>query len=249
MIQFTYKKYGVQIEQQWFTGGDIKENKEHTQIILAHAVDEKSTDKKYLTKQNSLVTNLCESEEEIYGKFKKNTKYEIRRADREKAEYKAYWGQEITDEIIDSFSKVFHQMYASKEIEKAYNYKAVRSCVDSNCIVFTIGYIENEPLVYHSYLYDDDNVRFYHSCSLFRDNAQEAQMIGFLNRGLHWYDIRLFKAKGKKIYDWGGIISTENPNGIDKFKIGFGGAPVSYYNATIPVTAIGKGILLASKFI
>lgn len=249
MIQFIYKKHGVQIEQQWFTGGNIKESKEHTQILMVHAIDEGNTEKRYLTRQNSLVTDLRETEEEIYGKFKKNTKYEIRRADREKAEYRACWGTEITNEMIDTFSKVFHQMYASKEIEKTYNYDVVRSCVDLNCIVFTTGYIENEPLVYHSYLYDGDNVRLYHSCSLFRDNKQEAQITGYLNRGLHWHDIKLFKTVGKKIYDWGGIENLDQPNGIDQFKLGFGGSPVVYYNAIIPVTTIGKGILLAKRLL
>lgn len=33
-----------------------------------------------------------------------------------------------------------------------------------------------------------------------------------------------------KEYDWGGIASYESPNGIDKFKMSFGGEYRKYYN-------------------
>ncbi len=249
LVQFTYKKHGFQIEQQWFTGGEIAERRAHSQIVIAHAVNADSVDKKFLKRQNSLMTDLTGSEEDIFAGFNKNTKYEIRRADREGAQYRAYWGTEITDELINAFGNMFCQMYTGKNIKKSYNYDAVRACVSMECIVFTIAYINKEPLVFHSYIYDEDNVRLYHSCSLFRDYKQESKIIGFMNRGLHWHDIRLFKEMGRKRYDWGGIVSTENPNGIDIFKMGFGGVPISYFNATIPITAIAKGIVLAREFV
>ena len=38
------------------------------------------------------------------------------------------------------------------------------------------------------------------------------------------------KQIGVKEYDWGGIASYESPNGIDKFKMSFGGEYRKYYN-------------------
>ena len=41
------------------------------------------------------------------------------------------------------------------------------------------------------------------------------------------------KKMGIENYDWGGISSLDNPNGIDKFKMAFGGSPIFYYNVMI----------------
>lgn len=109
---------------------------------------------------------------------------------------------------------------------------------------------DSETLVYHTYLFDELNARLYQSCSLFRgDNDEDAKVVGFANRGLHWYDMRSFRDKGIKWYDWGGISSTEKPNGIDQFKMGFGGEQHLYYNVTIPKGFVGSTVLYARKYI
>lgn len=46
--------------------------------------------------------------------------------------------------------------------------------------------------------------------------------IGRANKYLHWHDWLLLKNIGVIEYDWGGIASYDNPNGIDKFKMSFG---------------------------
>ena len=35
------------------------------------------------------------------------------------------------------------------------------------------------------------------------------------------------------MYDWGGLSSFDNPNGIDTFKMSFGGEKVIYYDETV----------------
>ena len=61
------------------------------------------------------------------------------------------------------------------------------------------------------------------------DNAMR-NAIGRANKYLHWNDWLLLKKMGIVEYDWGGIASYDNPNGIDKFKMSFGGEYRKYYN-------------------
>ena len=248
MIRFTYKKTGIQIEQQWFTDNKIYDCEPGTRILIVHGVNKDNAQKGYYEDQSTLYTDLTLSEEEIYGSFRKNTRYEIRRADKEGLTYFSCRGSEITDELIDDFEKVFIGMYESKGIKKGINRELIRSCIARDCFMITGCRNDSETLVYHTYLFDELNARLYQSCSLFREDSEEdAKVVGFANRGLHWYDLRYFRDKGLERYDWGGISSMEKPNGIDKFKMGFGGKQHLYYNLTVHKDIIGRGVLFARR--
>jgi hypothetical protein len=52
------------------------------------------------------------------------------------------------------------------------------------------------------------------------------------NKYLHLRDMEYLQDLCVTVYDWGGISSSSEPNGIDKFKMSFGGHPVRYYNIT-----------------
>ena len=41
-------------------------------------------------------------------------------------------------------------------------------------------------------------------------------------------------------YDWGGISDFDNPNGIDEFKLKFGGDKITYYNVFCGEYTAGK---------
>ena len=94
-------------------------------------------------------------------------------------------------------------------------------------------------LVAHSYIINDskETVILYSSVSDFRniDNEQR-KIIGYANRYLTYRDMIYFKEKGYKYYDLGCIGFEEQYNNQDpsiwpivKFKRGFGGEIVKYY--------------------
>ena len=60
------------------------------------------------------------------------------------------------------------------------------------------------------------------------------------NKRLHWEDMKLFKERGVSLYDWGGISDPDHPNGIDAFKMKFGGKPLTYYNVLKGITVLGR---------
>ena len=64
---------------------------------------------------------------------------------------------------------------------------------------------EDTPYVFHSYIVDmeDKQVRLLHSCSSFRSEKLLANLIGRINKLLHWEDMIYFKKCGIRQYDWG----------------------------------------------
>ena len=68
----------------------------------------------------------------------------------------------------------------------------------------------------------------------------KANEIGRMNKYLHWKDIQYFKNNGFSRYEWGGITDPDKPNGIDKFKMEFGGRVIQCNNYIIPISLFGR---------
>lgn len=105
----------------------------------------------------------------------------------------------------------------------------------------SVAYTDGKPSVFYTYVLAGEIARLYQSCSEFRfDGNAHRNAISRANRYLHWKDMLELKDRGYRTYDWGGVGSLENPGGIDKFKMGFGGDGVTLYNAKVPVSLEAK---------
>ena len=254
MVQYTYKKGFTTVEHNWFIDDyDSALVKNKSDVLICHAVALENLHyfDKY-SKQATLITDLSCDLDLIFQKFNKNYRYEIRRAEKENVVYKVYWGEEIFSEpgVYERFIEVYNQMYKSKGMDTVFNRTQVLSCIKANCIVFTVAFYNEEPLVFHSYIYDKMNTRFYYSASPFREQKDDSALIARMNKGLHWHDIQLFKSKGIVKYDWGGVQMLSDlrfTSGIAKFKAGFGGEYLEYYNCKKGKTFWGKLIMLVLK--
>ena len=188
---------------------------------------------------------IGKDEDEIYKAIRKNFRYEIRRVERENVRLESYTSEEMkaNNELLGEFEKIYNLMYESKGMHDKFNMDLVKSYMDNDAIFFTVAYYNDEPLVFHSYIKSDEDVRFFYSASPFRTEKEVATMIGMMNKALHWYDIKMFKNMGIRTYDWGGIANPENPNGIDSFKMGFAGKCIEYNNYIMGKDVIGKIIV------
>lgn len=197
-------------------------------------------------KQYTLVNNLNASEEELMLGIKKNCKYEIRRAGKEEARFNAYNIDNTPgfSKLLADFEAVYNEMFIEKGLKNRFNMSLVKSGFEKGQVVITTCSCPAFPddVVYHAYLADGENtVLMYSASPLWNDGEKErANSIGRMNKFLHWQDMLLFKDKGYANYEWGGISSPDEPNGIDKFKMEFGGEVVFFYNYIVGYSLLGR---------
>lgn len=169
-------------------------------------------DEKFIT----LLIDLSKNEDEIFEKYDKDTKYEIRRAKKEGI---------IFEEFKDKnyFLNIYNKMSENLQINKIT--KERLESFGENLII-TRAIFDKYDIIYHAYIYDEDRVRLLYSVRNMTDKV-ENKIYGFANRFLHDEDIKFFKKNKKKFYDFGGIGNgkSKKTDNIDKFKYSFGGEP------------------------
>ena len=143
-------------------------------------------------------------------------------------------------EVIQKFGDIYESMYKSKGQNATFNRQQFEAYLEKDAIMLTAIYEEDTPIVFHSYIVGEKQVRLLHSVSEFRNGELDANLVARANKRLHWDDMCLFKKQDKEIYDWGGVSSIENPNGIDAFKFKFGGEPFTYFNVYEGKSLLGK---------
>lgn len=182
--------------------------------------------------QNTLITYLDSSEDEIFAGFNSTVRNEIRKADKNGVQYIVY-KDKIDSEIKEKFLECYYLMYTSKGIRATSPLWSLNLYERKNALTITVAYYNNEAYVYHVYINDGKYARLLYSCSDFRNEKNLKQLIGNANKGLHYFDIKYYKNNGYTYVDfWGGVISFEEPTNIDRFKMAFGGMPATYYNLT-----------------
>lgn len=67
-------------------------------------------------KQETLISDLSCSEDELRAKMTKTIKNEINRCARENVVVKSYEGQAITDDLLSEFATMYHEMYGKRLI-------------------------------------------------------------------------------------------------------------------------------------
>ena len=152
---------------------------------------------------------------------------------------------------MPAFAETFENMYEQKGNREELPTEEMKTYALDGKLLVSIASIGGKAAVYHSYVCDDKHCRLTFTCSEFRaaSTKEEKQVFARANELLHWKDITYFKGRGLFSYDWGGLTSPEEPNGIDKFKLSFGCKPVEYYNIVYPVTLKGRLVTGAKSFI
>lgn len=226
---FTTKHIWFVTECEKFNGGGYDKLIIHGAPKMENRIDRF---KCIVIPQETLISDLTLAEENLWGLTTKTVRNEINRSKRENVGIKTYKGKEISDTILDEFNRMYHAMYEEKGMPGHYlPINELKVYAANDALVITKAIIGDKTVVYHSYITDNVHSRFLHSCSEFRvaDNAMK-NAIGRANKYLHWNDWLYLKQMGVREYDWGGIASYESPNGIDKFKMSFGGEYRKYYN-------------------
>lgn len=255
MIDVTYRKKFLKINQIWYPGKttitELLGQGRKADILFVHGASKEETKGAFRGWQeyHTCMNDITLSEEEMLAGINKAVKYQFRRSEKDNIEVRFYTKQDIEADttLLDTFADLYGRMYQSKGSDTKLNVTAIERYLEADAILFSSVWHDGEMLVFHSYICDETDARLLHSASCFREESADQSMIGRANKRLHWEDIRYFKEKGLLRYDWGGISDFENPNGIDEFKLKFGGDKITYYNIFTGNTLLGRLAVTAMK--
>lgn len=250
MINAVYKKYGLKINAIWFCDDKQKalENS-NADLIFFHGTDKNIIKNCIVNSQYTLTTNLKDAAEDIFKQINKGFRYEINRSRKENIKCMVYNSKDLVSNpsVMQSFKNDYSNFVKLKRISNAYNENAMKVYIENGNVLLTKAFQGEEIYAQHVYVCDNKNVRLLYSVSNFRIERLDRNLIGRANKYLHWYDIQYFKDNQFRLLDWGGISDIDKPNGVDLFKIGFGGKNNSYYNIIAAKSLFGRLAILAIK--
>jgi lipid II:glycine glycyltransferase (peptidoglycan interpeptide bridge formation enzyme) len=244
-----YRKKSIsRIAEVWYNF-DEKPSKK-ADVLRYKFVSEKPKRASSFEELYTLLLDLEESEEVLFARIRKNTRYEINRAkNKDKINCITFLQEDEKNEDKLMQYIAFFNAFANSKGRSHVFFSDIESFYDSG--TFCIRYVETEDdiLTMHAYVVSDNTARLYQSSSLFRtsDDAEYRAMIGRANRLLHWDDMIYFKAMGLKWYDFGGWYGGSASTGtykeqllINQFKESFGGIKKQEYSFILPATFRGK---------
>jgi lipid II:glycine glycyltransferase (peptidoglycan interpeptide bridge formation enzyme) len=173
---------------------------------------------------DTLVIDLTQSLDAIWGNIRKSCRNEINRAVREG----------IKVRINENFDE-FYEMNKSFRRKKGLAGKVLPSEFMKRYGTLFTTELNHEVLSGILWLEDETNIRGLQTASKRFDAMREkAIMAGYANRLMWWESIKYAKEKGIKECDLGGYYTGENKNDprytINIFKQSFGGQLVTRYN-------------------
>lgn len=256
MVDFVFKRSIFSIREMAF-GSFSNTNQGGADVIYMHSNDAENSaiSSDCIGKQQyTLLNDLKSSEEEILSNVKKNCRYEIRRAVREEAKTEFLDAKMLKDNmnVINDFQRIYNQMFQQKGMDSySFNKNLVLAAVESGNITITSCEDANDKslVVYHAYLCDGESTVLMYSASPVWEkyDKEKINAIGRMNKYLHYQDMLEFKKRMYSRYEWGGITNPVEPNGIDKFKMEFGGEVKSYYNYIVSKSLKGRLYLYLLK--
>ena len=254
MIKYTEKHSLFTIDRVWFPK---KTDIIHCENDIIRYMRYQEMDIEYnnsmVDYNETLITDLMDDEDTILNSFTKTVKYEIKRSLTDDINITILGADElkINKEFLADFKNTyisFCQICGDKNLEKVYNEKHINNYIDNDCIMISCARYENGK-VYHLHVFDKETALLVYSASDFRNENVDRNLAGRANKLLHFNDIKYFKEKNMLFYDWGNISSYTEPNGIDKFKISFGGRHIQIKSFFVGNTFIGKILVLFKKIL
>jgi hypothetical protein len=199
----------------------------------------------------TLHINLENNEDDIFKQFHSNTRNEIRKNLRDDQVSYEYIDEVSEDMIIDFMNDLdIFMKQKGNIIDKVF---LIKQALDfKNNIILTYVKKNDNILAKHLYLCDGKRARYKSGISYRLNKNIDAKLVGRSNRGLHWFDIKMFKSKNFKIYDLGGIAYNTKDKAklnINKFKERFTKNLIIEYEGNIAISLKGKIALYANKIL
>ncbi|MGB0578171.1 MAG: GNAT family N-acetyltransferase [Limisphaerales bacterium] len=164
--------------------------------------------------------DVTQDEDKIFANFSKTSRYEVRRAGKEKLDFGV-----ITDKAV--FEKFYNEFAAAKDLGQMD--EMFLNAYWPHMKVTSMGR-DGEPFVMHAYVVDEKlgRLNLSHSASGFRGmyDKELRRLYGRANRLLHFEDMKWACREGYRCYDFGGYaLETKDKSlaAVNEFKDSFGG--------------------------
>jgi hypothetical protein len=241
MLTITRTKYGVPIRDVFFAPTAFTPSGDVSVWFLIQA----ATQGKTLAPFKTQIINLRQDVGVIFSKLSSNTRYKIKRAEREGLIPSL--ALTPSKDALESFANFFDEFAKQKKLPPCNRKKLIALHHKNAVFLSSTREASGELLTSHAYVKDNDSrrVRLLYSASHFRGVAESSQrnLIGRANRLLHWYEIQRLKEAHFTHYDLGGLPlnnTDEEKNAIARFKLEFGGDQVVEYSGYVAGTLLGR---------
>lgn len=247
MISVSRKKFGVRISDIFFAQNvaDLKNDSAICFFVQAHASHPN------LQPFRTSVIDLTKPLDRISAQLSKSTRYKIHRAEREGIIPRLV--ESPSEQEVLLYAQYYDTFASQKGLPKSNIVKLRALCRASALILSSSSDGDGNLLVAHAYVKDSASgrARLLYSASQFRALGESADrnMIGRANRLLHWYEILTLKQMAFRLYDLGGLSddsSDKEKADIARFKMEFGGTPITEYTGIVPRTYLGRALLSLS---
>lgn len=227
-----YRQYFARIVESWFA---VPADTSRADILRCYQLPEPIGPA--ATAFDTIQIDLRESPEALFAKFKKDTRNEIRRAEREQLSA-AFPACDST--TLREFGD-FYDRFAAKRGIAPYRRNHVEALAAAGVLRLSrINAVSSKALVWHAYVVAHGRARLLLSAS---ESGAERTLVGRANRLLHWRDMQQIREDGLSLYDLGGWYGGTDDVArarIDRFKAEFGGLVVREYNSEVALTVRGR---------
>jgi hypothetical protein len=250
MVSIVYKKYGIRINSVWFCDTveeTLKNNR--ADIVFFHGADGAAWRHGIVLGQLTMLTDLTEPEDVISGRMSQSCRNRISKAVRAGMEFVLYDSAALRADpsLIGDFLNDYDEFTKLKGIPNSYNTAAMEEYLEGGNIILSKAFKGGDVYASSIILHDGRHTRGLYSVSRFRSEGVDMNLAGNANRFLHWNEIKYFHEHGYETFDWGGLTSITDPNGVDSFKLSFGGDPHTYSNIMEGRSLLGKLAIFLMK--
>lgn len=256
MVTVTYLKKSIRLKHIWFSGSEdvsaLASKCRGADLLFVHG--SAFTGLPYsvcLSNQHSLIKMLDADENTVYQTFGKHLRKFINRSISEGTKIRILTGEEITEPVLDTCLRLYNKMKEDKQLPGTFNTALAKRYAAEGNLMVSQACIGDTVVGFKASIVDDRHLRGWVSAFAFREYEFDAQVVSRAHQLLEWETMRRCCQMGIESYDFGGIDSFENPNGIDKFKMTFAreGQRVTYDNYLVGVSPIGKAAVLGYKLL
>lgn len=250
MISIVRRKLGIPINDVFFAGNPLEQDPASPIQFFIQAATAAPGFYPFKTQ----IIDLSKPPAELFRNLSSNTRYKIRRAEREGTTPAVHTSPSPSE--VGSFCD-FYDTFATQKALGYCNRNKLQALMDTNALILTKATeSDGTTLAAHAYIGDQQirRARLLYSASHYRgaEDTETRNRIGRANRFLHWYEIEQLKQLGYESYDLGGLPIDETnaeKNAIARFKREFGGAHIIEYNGYLSqLPLVQRAIPLARRF-